>query len=548
MRARVPRAIRQGPSRAGGVPIGDWRGVAPALAGAMTTRPPVLIWSAAPEVLVELAREAGWTARVGNHAEAGAITVVDARGAIEAGCAVLADNTEAAARIALVGDVAPAQQDALIAAGASQIAVIGEAGQGFVQALRLALPLASDRRGRAAGASAIEAWIAGRLGAHQPVAVIHVAVVRLDLVNAAHGRDAGTALIEAAERRIAAQVAAVAEDDGMVARTAGAALVAAIALPADRVVVAAARIEEALARPFRQGGGEAVLGTRIGLAVAHQREEAAALLSRAAAETAPETTPALVDPLAVDIHLALARGEITILFQPQGATETGAVVGVEALARWQHPDQGCLGAEALFAAASRAGVSIALSDHIHRTVLDRIAGWPAALGGLRVAINLTAADLARPGFVETLLGHIDASGVARGRLTLEITETELIDDLDAAAAALAALRSAGCRTAIDDFGTGYSSLAYLAALPIDYLKLDRSLAQEIVGPRRRQVVARAAIDMARSLGIAVIAEGVEEEAQRVTLADSGCALYQGFLLAPPLHEDALVAMIEGGME
>ena len=186
---------------------------------------------------------------------------------------------------------------------------------------------------------------------------------------------------------------------------------------------------------------------------------------------------------------------------------------------------------------------MALSEQVHRQVLAEVAAWPPALANLRVAFNLTAADLARPGFVDTLLGQIDASGVARARLTLEVTETELMTDLDSAAAALRALQEAGCRTAIDDFGTGYSSLAYLAALPVDYLKLDRSLTQAIVGSRRRQVVARAAIDMARSLGVAVVAEGVETEEQRAELARAGCAFYQGFLLAPPLSGGELAIMM-----
>ncbi|WP_298687924.1 EAL domain-containing protein, partial [uncultured Sphingomonas sp.] len=121
----------------------------------------------------------------------------------------------------------------------------------------------------------------------------------------------------------------------------------------------------------------------------------------------------------------------------------------------------------------------------------------------------------------------------------------LMTDLEAGAAALAALQEAGCRTAIDDFGTGYSSLAYLAALPIDYLKLDRTLAQEIVGGQRSQVVVRAAIDMAASLGVAVVAEGVETAAQRDALAAAGCAIMQGFLLAPPLDAEGLIAMMEG---
>ena len=217
---------------------------------------------------------------------------------------------------------------------------------------------------------------------------------------------------------------------------------------------------------------------------------------------------------------------------------------MEALARWHHPELGSLGAERLFAAADHAGIALALSDHIQRLVLAQVAAWPAGLGHLRVSLNLTPGDLARPGFAETFLDRVDAAGVPRGRLTLEITETGLMADLPAAAALLGRLRGAGCRVAIDDFGTGYSSLAWLKALPVDYLKLDKSLAQDIAGSERDRVVVRGAIDMARSLGLAVVAEGIETEEQRALLAAEGCATYQGFLLSEPLDEAGLVRFLD----
>ena len=128
---------------------------------------------------------------------------------------------------------------------------------------------------------------------------------------------------------------------------------------------------------------------------------------------------------------------------------------------------------------------------------------------------------------------------------MEITESGLIDDLGAAAQLLATLRQAGCRVAIDDFGTGYSSLAYLKALPLDYLKIDKKLAQDIAGSPRDRVVVRGVIEMARSLGLTVIAEGVETDEQLDLLAKEGCQYYQGFLCAEPLTVAALVALIAG---
>ncbi|MFA6606723.1 MAG: EAL domain-containing protein, partial [Sphingomonas sp.] len=236
---------------------------------------------------------------------------------------------------------------------------------------------------------------------------------------------------------------------------------------------------------------------------------------------------------------------IGILFQPQVSVSSGEIIGVEALARWEHRALGTIGAETLFAAAARADLDIGLSDHIQKLVLAQAAAWPASLGGLRLSLNLTAGDIARPGFADLFLDRVDSSGFPRARLTLEITESGLIEDLGIASSLLSVLRGAGCRIAIDDFGTGYSSLAYLKALPLDYLKIDKKLAQDITGSPRDRVVVRGVIDMARSLGLTVIAEGVENEAQLEALAAEGCQIYQGFLCSEAVSVAALVALVTG---
>lgn len=308
-----------------------------------------------------------------------------------------------------------------------------------------------------------------------------------------------------------------------------------------------AALDRSLARPFDADGAPASLGIRIGAAVATPGEDLGALLARARHALGRPSGSAAdggrLDALAADLHRAIERGEIAIRFQPQVAVATGAIVGVEALARWDHPEHGGLGADDLFAAAERADLGNALSEHIQRRALDEAAAWPSALARLRLSVNVTAADLARPGFAEAFLARVDESGMARGRVTVEIVETGLIDDLDRAAAILARLRGAGCRIAIDDFGTGYSSLAYLKALPIDYLKIDRSLTRDISGCERDRVIVRGVIAIARSLGLETIAEGVETEAERALLAAEGCDLYQGFLCSAPVESAALAALL-----
>ncbi|MET0366486.1 MAG: EAL domain-containing protein, partial [Sphingobium sp.] len=185
-------------------------------------------------------------------------------------------------------------------------------------------------------------------------------------------------------------------------------------------------------------------------------------------------------------------------------------------------------------------------DHIHSRVLEQVASWPVSLSHLRVAINVTAADIAQPEFVETILEQVDRTGLSRQRITLEITESGLIENIGAAARLLTQLRSAGLTVAIDDFGTGYSSLAYLKSLPVDYLKIDSTIARDLVGSHRDRIIVRAIIDMARSLGLNVVAEGVETEPQLALLARAGVDVYQGFLRSPPLENSVLIDLVEQG--
>ena len=399
-----------------------------------------------------------------------------------------------------------------------------------------------------------------RLGSRVPLHGLLVSFSRFDIVNTAYGRAIGDALIRAALQRIDDVAGSVLGRDFVAVHMAGADFMLAAAAPAAQIEVAGGRIAEALARPFIAGGQMVVMGCRIGIATAIEGDDVAALLRRASEALAEarssdsatmvihdggQASAAALDTLAVDLRHALAQDEVALLFQPQVAIATGKIVGVEALARWEHSAFGALGAETLFAAAERAELAIALSDHIQRGALAAAARWPAALRELRLAINLTAADIARPNFADIFLDRVDSSGFPRARLTVEITESGLIDDLGAAARLLGALRAAGLRVAIDDFGTGYSSLAYLKALPLDYLKIDKKLAQDIAGSARDRVVVRGVIDMARALGLAVIAEGVETDAQLDLLAKEGCQYYQGFLCSPAVDGAALAALVEG---
>ena len=417
--------------------------------------------------------------------------------------------------------------------------------------------LVRDALSGARDAASARRWLDRALGQGARVQVALIALSRFDLVNAAYGREAGDAVLRAAQRRIEEAAAEAVGRDAVVARLSGSDFLLAAEDGMARIEAAAGRVAEALARPFVAGNAMVVLGCRIGLADSEGGDDGSTLIARAGealevargsnsltVHVAQRGAPAALDTLALGLRRALERCEIEIRFQPQVAVASGAITGVEALARWDHPVLGALGAEPLFAAAQRAELGIALSDHIQRAALAAAARWQGRCAQLRLAINLTAADIGRPNFADIFLDRVDESRFPRSRLTVEITETGLIEDLGAAAALLATLRQAGCRVAIDDFGTGYSSLAYLKALPLDYLKIDKKLAQDIAGSPRDRIVVRGVIDMARSLGLAVIAEGVETPEQLDLLAREGCQYYQGFLCAGPLQSGALSRLVE----
>ncbi|MBO9622854.1 MAG: EAL domain-containing protein [Sphingomonas sp.] len=426
---------------------------------------------------------------------------------------------------------------------------------GRVHALVEPLGVAPDASGAvrdaltgARDAPSARRWIERRLAEGASIGVVLIGLTRFDTVNRAYGRAAGDELLRGVSRRLAEVARDALGTGAIVARIAGSEFLVASEIAGEPLLdQARARLEEALGRPFVTAGEIAPLGARL-VSVAGKRGDTAAGLLRRASELLIGDAPRAedgsppVEALVADLHRALERGEIGVLYQPQVAIASGKVVGVEALARWQHPGFGEVGAEALFAAAERAGLDAALSDHVQRRALAGAAQWPSRLAHLRLSINVTAADVARPGFVDNLLGRIDASGFPRGRLTVEITESGIMADLGEAARLLSELRTAGCRVAIDDFGTGYSSLAYLKALPLDYLKIDKRLSQDIAGSPRDRVVVRGVIDMARSLGLAVIAEGVETDAQLDLLAKEGCQYFQGYLCAGPIDVPALLTV------
>lgn len=410
-------------------------------------------------------------------------------------------------------------------------------------------------------AAAARRWIETRLGG-EAFHILLLNITRFEMINTAFGRETGDALLQSVARLIGPLVSDLGGKRSIVARTAGAEFIIGVegAVDADRVMLLAEQLVDQVERPLLSGPHLITLTSRVGIVESHEDDaDAGQVLRRASAaladakasdegrirmvSSAAREHAARDASLQADLRNALGRDEIDILFQPQVSITSGKIIGVEALARWRHPEHGELGAATLFAVAEQSDYLLALSAHIQQRAARLAAEWPEALSALRMAVNVTAGDIGRTGFADGFLAMIDKSGFPRERLTVEITESGLIRDLGSAASLLAALRAGGCRVAIDDFGTGYSSLAYLKALPLDYLKIDSKLAQDIAGSTRDRIVVRGVIDMARSLGLAVIAEGVETEEQLTLLAREGCNYYQGFLCSEPLSTSALETLV-----
>ncbi len=404
-------------------------------------------------------------------------------------------------------------------------------------------------------------WLEARLARGEGLILLVIGLSRFDMINAAFGRAAGDSIIGSVARRIERLAQPTGARRRLVARLAGAEFAIGLPAPAtlEEAELLAGELLSAIGRPYVAAEHVVALTARAGIAVGLPGEADAGKLLRHASLALADARDGEAARVRVftegqesrhvedrqlehDLRLALDEDRIDILWQPQVSVSSGRIVGVEALARWRHPVLGELGAEALFAAAERSDYLVELSTHVQDKAIGIAAGWTGALGALRVAVNVTSADIAQPGFARRILARAEGAGL-RERLTVEVTESGLIADLASAAALLAELRSGGLRVAVDDFGTGYSSLAYLKALPLDTIKIDRRLAQDIAGSARDRIVVRSVIDMARSLGLAVVAEGVETEEQLTLLAREGCNYYQGFLRAPPVDVKTLEGLL-----
>ncbi len=324
--------------------------------------------------------------------------------------------------------------------------------------------------------------------------------------------------------------------------------------------VVADRLLEALRLPITLGDGEARVSASVGIAVSQGGSEGPAEMLRNAdvalyeAKQAgrnrslafePGQHAAVIERLEIetDLRRALERFELLLLYQPIVSLRSGAVVGAEALLRWQHPRRGRLGPALFVALAEERDLIVPIGRWVLAEAARRAATWAGAPGSPSyVSVNLSGRQLQDPGFVGDVRAALEASGLPASRLTLEITETFSLLETRAIVGRLYDLRDLGVRLAIDDFGTGYSSLSYLQTLPMSVLKIDRSFVA--ANGARAGAVLRGIVELGKAMGLHLVAEGIETTDQVAMLRELGCEHGQGYLFARPLEGERIDHLLQ----
>jgi EAL domain-containing protein (putative c-di-GMP-specific phosphodiesterase class I) len=330
-----------------------------------------------------------------------------------------------------------------------------------------------------------------------------------------------------------------------------------------RSMFVANRIIDAFRISFQVQGQEITVGASLGIAVARLGTETADELLRNAdvamytAKESGKNRVAVFEPtmhtaivarhaLSAELSKSLGRGELAVFYQPIIDLQSGVPTGVEALVRWRHPTRGLVGPNEFIPLAEETGVILPIGAWVLQEACAQAVRW-SAFGrdghGLSVTVNLAAQQLAEASFVDDLRRVMRETGLPPDRLILEMTETVMFHDTTTTIARLEAIRELGVRIAIDDFGTGYSSLGYLRRFRVDILKI----AREFVGPADSQeewAFAGAIVALGRTLGLAIIAEGIEEQGQLERLRALGCEFGQGYLFARPEAAPAVTRYLE----
>ncbi len=408
-------------------------------------------------------------------------------------------------------------------------------------------------------------------GAPGSVAVLLLDLDRFKAVNEALGHEVGDELLVAVATRL---VSAAVPDDpdasgapALVARLGGDEFLALFQgeEAGEEALAFSERVMEALSVPVVAGGGEIFVSASVGIATTAGGGiiEPTPLLSNAdaamyhAKRRGGRRVEVFGDALRVRIldrmhtehalHRALERHELELLYQPVVCLDSGRPVASEALLRWDDPAHGLIGPDRFIPVAEESGLIIPMGTWVLEEACRQLAHWQGHwVGtGAAVEVNLSPRQIDHPDVVAAVERALGASGADPERLTLEITESALMDDARGTLGVLHALKDLGVSLAIDDFGTGYSSLAYLRRFPLDVLKIDKSFVAGLGDPGGSAIVG-AVVGLAHALGLVVIAEGVETERQAEELSRLGCDFAQGYLFSKPLAATELVTRFGRG--
>ncbi len=391
------------------------------------------------------------------------------------------------------------------------------------------------------------------------VAMMFLDLDRFKIINDTLGHQVGDELL----REVACRISTVVRETDFVARLGGdefVVILPGIKSPADAALVAG-KIISTLAAPIEAEGHELHTTPSIGISifpddgpdsdVILKNADTAMYHAKAAGRNnyqffSAEMNQASSERLNIEHKLrhAISRNELALCFQPQFSAESGLPIGVEVLLRWHHPTEGMISPARFIPVAEETGMIIEIGEWVLLNACREMMHWiNAGLKPMRLAVNVSPKQLRRRDFCETVANALAASGLPPELLELEITESSVMENPQDAIQILERLGRMGVTLAIDDFGTGYSSLAYLKLFPIDHLKIDRSFVADIEQDLNDRAIAFGTIALAHSLGLKVIAEGVETDDQLDLLRSNGCDEVQGFLLAKPMNSAAAFAFL-----
>ena len=395
------------------------------------------------------------------------------------------------------------------------------------------------------------------LQASAETAVLALELDRFKRINDGLGPPVGDAVLREVAQRIVATVRSV----DLVARCGGDDFVIVMPAASGTAVHMAHELLDTIARPMTIEGQEIHLTCSIGVVAAPVDGDSAGTLVRranAALHQAKllgrnqvrvyDAAPHDEDPerLALETALrhALRDEQLQLHYQPQIDLSCGRIIGVEALLRWRHPTLGRISPNRFIPIAEETGLILSIGDWVLRRAIEQAAAWQrAGLPPLRMAVNLSARQLLQPDLARRVEGLLAVSGLDPRLFGVEVTETMLIANFDQAVQHLRGLRALGVEVSLDDFGTGYSSLSYLRRLPIDVVKIDRSLVPDVTAPAQDVSITRGIITMVHQLQMKVLAEGVESEGQAALLAANQCDQIQGYWFSAALPAPAVETML-----